>query len=414
MNIELFIARRIVSDKTNRKSISQIIVRIAEAGIAISMVVMLLSVAIVTGFKKEIADKVIGFGSHVQITMHDTNASYETSPISSNQKFLPALKELPEVSGVQTYAIKAGIIKTEKDIQGVVLKGISQGYDLSFFEKYLVAGSTFDVNDSVTSKNVLISEFMADLLNLKVGEKMVMYFIQKPPRVRTFRIAGIYNTGLEIYDQMIALCDIKHVQKLNNWEKDQVTGFEVLINDFENLDNVTDLIRDTVGYGFLEDGSKLYVSNIKQDKPEIFTWLDLTDVNVVVILVLMLIVAGVNMISALLILILERTQMIGITKALGMTNASVRKVFLFNAAFLTARGLFWGNIIGIGLALLQANFNIIELDPSSYYVNTVPINLKLWHLAALNSGTLIVVIAMLVLPSMVVSKISPVRAIRFE
>lgn len=414
MNVEFFVAKRIVFDKKSKKSISQTIIRIAEAGIAVSMVVMLLSIAIVTGFKKEIAEKVVGFGSHVQITMHDANASYETNPIDKNQAFIPEVLKIPQVKSIQAYAIKAGIIKTSNDIQGVVLKGLDSNYDLSFFEKHLIAGSSFEVNDSVKSNKVLISEYMAKLLQLKVGEKLVMYFIQQPPRVRSFEIAGIYNTGLEIFDQVIALCDIKHVQKLNNWDRNQVTGLEVVLHDFEQLTPATINIWNIIGLDFLEDGSKLTISNIKESKPEIFTWLELTDMNVIVILTLMIIVAAVNMISALLILILERTQMIGILKAVGMSSASVRKVFLYNAAFLTTRGLLWGNILGIGIGLAQHYFGIIALDPSSYYVDTVPINFIVWHIVALNIGTLIVVVTMLVVPSMVISKISPIKAIRFE
>lgn len=422
MNTEFFIAKRIVSSKDNRKSVSHSIVRIAQGGIAISLAVMLLSVAIVTGFKKEVAEKVVGFGAHIQITNHDANASYETVPIAKKQDFLPLLMANPNITHVNSYGIKAGIIKTEHDIQGVVLKGVDTDFDWSFFKKHLVAGEVFAIDSVKRTKNILVSEYMAKLLNLKLGEKLILYFVYTkkekgvtpPPRVRDFIITGIYNTGLEIYDQTLVVGDIKHVQRLNNWNKNQVTGYEVQVADVDDLDKITEDVWDTVGYEFAKDGSRLYVTNIRQIKPEIFTWLDMTDTNVEVIIGLTLIVAVFNMISTLLILILERTQMIGILKSLGMTNGSIRKVFLYHASFLTARGMFFGNVLGLGLAFLQLTFHIIPLDPTSYYVDMVPININIWHVVFLNAITLLVITLMLIIPAFVIKKISPIKAIRFE
>ena len=414
MKFELFVARRIFSDKTNRRSVSQTIVRIALGGIALGVAVMILSVAIVTGFKQEISDKVAGFGSHIRVKYHDANSSLEAHPIERNQVDIVQLGGIRGIANMHAYAMKAGIVKTQHDIQGVVLKGVDSSYDWSFFGNYLTEGHLPQFSDSARSTEVLVSEYIAKLMKLKLGDKVRMYFIQNPPRLRRFEIVGIYNTGLEVYDKALVVCDIRQIQKLNDWTDEQITGYELVIEDFSRLDEIATRVRSRLEYDFLPDGGRLIVETIREIKPEIFTWLELTDINVVVILVLMLLVAGVNMISSLLILILERTQMIGILKSLGARNASVRSIFLYNAALLTGKGLFWGNLVGLGLALLQYYFKLIPLDPSSYYVNTVPINLVWWHVALLNVFTLITIVAMLVLPSLIVAKISPVKAIRFE
>ncbi len=414
MNTELFIAKRIFSDKTVKKGISQPIVSIAIIGIALGLAVMILSVAIVTGFKSEISNKIIGFGSHIQIVNYDTNISFETEPINKQQDFFSDINELKSVNQIQEFAIKAGIIKTKTDIQGVVLKGIGSNYDWSFFDQNMVDGKTFIVSDSTKTNNIIISNYLSKLLNLKVGDKIAAYFIQQPPRMRSFTISGIYETSLSEFDEKFAIVDIKHLQKLNNWTDNQISGFEVLIEDFSQLDKMTEDVRDIVGFHFNPDGTKLKVLSIKEKYPQMFDWLQLTDMNVWVILILMIAVAGFNMVSGLLILILERTNMIGILKAIGTRNWSIRKIFLYQSGFLISKGLFWGNIIGISICLLQAQFQIFKLDPTSYFLDAVPINLKLWHILALNFGTLLITVLMLIIPSYIISRLSPEKTIRFN
>lgn len=414
MNLEFFIAKRIIWSKENKRSASQSIINITIAGIALSLAVMILSVAIVTGFKKEIKNKVAGFGAHIIITNHDTNISYETTPVSKSQPFYPSLAQHEGIKHIQVFGMKAGIIKTDTDIEGVVLKGVGSDFDWSFFDTHIVEGETFRVNDEEKTNDVVISHSIAQRMQLELNDDLIIYFIQKEPRVRKFRISGIYDTNLEEYDKLFILVDIGHIQKLNYWSENQVSGFEVLIDDFDNLPAMYNLVQNEAGFLFTDDGSKLQVKSIEENNPAIFNWLELTNTNEQVILILMVIVAGFNMISGLLILILERTTMVGILKAMGMHNWTIRKIFLYNAAFLTGKGLLWGNLIGIGVAIIQWQFGVIKLDPASYYMPTVPINLQLWHILLLNAGTLLIVILMLILPSMLITKIKPLKAIRFN
>ncbi|MCG8411509.1 MAG: ABC transporter permease [Bacteroidales bacterium] len=414
MNTELFIARRIFSDKSVKKSISQPIMKIAIIGIALGLAVMILSVAIVTGFKSEISNKVIGFGSHIQILNYDTNISFETAPINRQQVFYDDIKNLKEINNIQAFAIKAGIIKTKNEIQGVVLKGVDSDFNWSFFDQNIIEGNSFRISDSTKTNKILISDYIAKRLNLTVGDKIIAYFIQTPPRMRTFIIEGIYRTSLSQFDEKFVFVDIKHIQKLNNWDKNQISGFEVLINDFTKVDKATKDVNDIVGFTFNPDGSKFKVIGIKEKYSQIFNWLELTNLNVWIILTLMTLVAGFNMISGLLIIILERTNMIGILKAIGTKNWSIRRIFLYQSGFIISKGLLWGNIIGLVICLIQMHFGIIKLDPSSYYLNAVPINLKLWHVIALNLGTLCATILMLIIPSYIISRLSPEKTIRFN
>ncbi len=374
---------------------------------------MIFSVAIVTGFKKEIRNKVIGFGSHITITNYDSNSSYETVPISKNQDFYPGIANKNGIRHIQPYAIKAGIIKTDTDIQGIVLKGIDKDFDWSFFKQNLIKGDTIHISGDSISKQVLISNYIAKLLRFEVGDNLFMYFIQDPPRVRKFTVAGIYDTGLEEYDKLFVFADIAQIQKLNNWNKEQISGFEILIDDYHELDKMYELVYSIAGNIFFDDGAKLRVRTIKESNPQIFDWLDLSDTNVWVILTLMILVAVFNMISGLLILILERTATIGILKSLGMENWSIRKIFIYNAAFIIGKGLIYGNIIGIGLCIMQKELSLISLDPASYYVSTIPINLKFSHILLLNIGTMIITIIVLIMPTYIITRIRPVKAIRF-
>ena len=387
--------------------ISRPIVKIAIISVALGFAVMILALAIVSGFKKEIRDKVIGFGSHIQIGNYDENNSYESKPIDRNQSSILALKQMPGISHIEVFATKAGIIKTNDELQGVVAKGIGSDFDWSYFGKKIIEGSYFVVNDSVKSDAVVISKNISKKLNLHVGDYLVMYFIQQPPRVRKFIIRGIYETGLEEFDDLYVFCDLAHIQKLNDWNKNQVGGFEINISDFNKLDETGNDVYASIG-------SDLNARTIKEIYPQLFDWLKLQDVNGIIIIILMLIVAGINMISALIIIILERINMIGTLKALGAVNFSVRKIFIYVAAFLIGRGLLWGNITGIGLVLLQNYFHLIHLDQQSYYIAYVPVNISVFYFILLNLGTLLFCLVMMVLPTLIITKISPLKALRFS
>jgi len=383
-------------------------------GIALSLAVMIVAVAIVTGFKKEISNKVTGFGAHMQILNMDSNLSYETAPVPTGLESVERVRKIEGVKNVQPFAIKAGIIKTGEEIHGAVLKGIDKSYDWSFIEEHLTEGELFHVNDTVRSNMVVLSGSTADLLKLGVGDRFTMYFIQDPPRARTFTISGIYNTSLEQFDMLYIFSDIKQVQRLNNWKLGEVSGYEVLLNKMEDLPELAGKVREQVGFDFLEDGSRLKVDTIGQKNAQIFDWLKLQDMNVIVLVILMVVVAGFNMISGLLILILERTNMIGILKALGTNNVSVRKIFMYQSAYLTLVGLFWGNLVGLGICLAQKYLNLMPLDPTSYYLDTVPINLNPLHLLMLNLGTMLITFLFLLIPSMIIARISPEKSIRFN
>lgn len=407
MNVEYFIAKRLFTAKEKNNSYTKPILRIAILAIALSVAVMLLSVIIVTGFKKDISDKIIGFGSHITISSFTDNQSFETEAIKLDSALLISLESNNEIKHINTFATKAGIIKTSDDILGVVLKGVSSDYDWSFFKNNLIDGSIPQLSDSSKSNQVLISEQSAKTLQIGVNDKLVMYFVQDPPRVKKFEVVGIYNTAFVDFDKLFVLGDIKHIQGLNSWKNNEVGGIELTLNNFKNLEEVTSDIYDKTAYN-------LNVQSIKEKTPQIFDWLDLQDVNVRVILILMLIVGGVNMITALLILILERTKTIGILKALGTSNWSVRKVFLYSALNLILKGLFFGNVIGLGFAYLQQKFQFISLDANTYYMNTVPINFDFTYILLLNIGTIVVCYLILIIPSIIITKITPIKAIRFE
>jgi len=414
MNTELFIVKRIISDRKEGTRISRPIITIAVIGIALGLAAMIISTATLTGFKNQIRGKVIGFGSHIQILNFDSNSSYETAPINKKQPFLPQLKKMKGIKHVQVFATKAGIIKTGKEIQGVVLKGIGSDFSWDFFRENLIEGTVFSVNDSTRTNKVLISKKISNLLKLKVGDSFIMYFIQDPPRLRKFEVSGIYETSLEDFDKLFILADIGHIQKLNNWTHDQVSGFEVSINDFNEIENLTWKVSELVGYDIIEDQTHLKVQSIIQKYPQIFDWLNLQDMNVWIILVLIFLVAGFNMVSGLLILILERTNMIGILKALGAGNWMIRRVFLYQAAYLIVKGLFWGNLVGLGLCLIQKQFGLIKLDQASYYLSQVPINLNAFLIVILNLATLLLTLLWLILPSYLAARIRPVKTIRFD
>lgn len=414
MNLELFIARRIHFSREGDREVTPPAVRIAMIGIALGLAVMILSVAIVVGFKKEVRNKVIGFGSHIQITNFDNNASYESTPVAVSDTLLNHLRAFPGIRHTQVFATKPGILKTESDFQGIVLKGVGADFDWTFFRNNLKEGELPVFDGDKASADVLISRYLSDLLGLKTGDSFLTYFVQENVRARKFHITGIYDTGFLDYDKLFVVADMRQVRRLNGWVDDQVSGVEVLVDDYDRLDEVAEALYFDLAERHDRFGNTLYARSIKELNPMIFNWLDVLDINVVIILALMLAVAGFTMISGLLIIILERTNMIGILKALGENNGRIRRIFLYVSFFLIGKGMLWGNLIGIALCLLQSHFRLITLDPSIYYLDAVPVDLNLLSLLILNLGTLAASMLMMLGPSYLITKIDPARTIRFE
>jgi ABC-type transport system, involved in lipoprotein release, permease component len=414
MNLELFIARKIHFNKEDGKQATPPAVRIAMVGIALGLAVMMLSVAIMVGFKQEVRGKVAGFGSHIQITNFDSNNSYETRAIAVSDSLLTALQHFPGVKHVETYATKWGILKTDTDFQGIVLKGIDTGFDWSFFNKNMKEGTAFTLDSVKSGTDVIISQYLCDLLGLKLGDAFLTYFMQEDIRARRFTITGIYDTGFQDYDKLFVIADIRQIQRLNGWEKDEVSGIELQVADYNRIDPITEDIYFHMAEKQDRNGNTFYTRSIKELNPMIFSWLDVLDMNVVVILILMMAVAGFAMISGLIIIILERTNMIGILKALGQNNTSIRKIFLYISFFLIGKGMLWGNAIGLLLCWIQYRFGIIRLDPATYYMDTVPISLSVTSFLLLNIGALTAAMLMMLGPSYVITKIAPARSIRFE
>jgi len=411
LNFEFFIAKRIIAAKKRKNSVSSPIIKISILAIAIGVIVMLFSVATGVGLQKKIKEKISGFNGDIQISKFDANNSKVTiNPVSKNQDFYPDFSQVSNVRKVQVYATKAGIIRTPNEFEGIILKGVDRDYDWSFFKEYLVDGN-LPVIDEKISNEVLISNITANRLKLKVEDTFHMFFVKdnpnKAPNSRKFLVSGIYNSGFEEFDESLLIGDIRHIQRINKWKKDEVGGFEVFIDDFNEL-------RKTGFEVYNNIDPSLNAYTISEKFPSIFEWLKLFDTNIVVIIGIMILIAGINMITALLVLILERTQMIGILKAMGSSNWSIRKIFLYNASYLISRGLLWGNIIGIGLLLIQKYFGVISLNPETYYVNQAPVFLSFTHIILINVGTLILCLTMLIIPSIIVSKISPVKAIKFD
>ena len=406
MNLPAFIARRITFN--SKRTFSKLSVRIAIIGIMLSLAVMILSIAVVKGFKSEVRDKMRGFSGDIIIMKYDLNNSYENSPFSIRKDTIAKITSLAEVAHIQPYAIKTGIINTNEEVEGVILKGVDKTYDWSYFKRVLIAGKVIDFSDSVKSKKqIIISKVIADRLKLKVGDDFLMYFVQESLRKKKFEIVGIYDLGVEEVDKTYIIGDLSVIRQLNQWTAGEVGGYEIRVKDFEKLDAANNQVGDLMAYNV-----KTYT--IKEWYQTIFQWLSLLDVNTEVILVLMMAVAVINMISALMIIILERTNMIGILKALGSTNWQIQKIFLNNAAYLIGFGLLLGNIVGIGLGVFQKYTQFFELDQSSYYMQFVPVELNIADIILLNISTLIVCLLVLLIPSLLVTKISPVKTIAFK
>ncbi|MFM6975804.1 MAG: ABC transporter permease [Sphingobacteriaceae bacterium] len=406
LNFPFYLAQRL-SIKSKR-TFSKLIVRMAIFGIMLGMAVMILSLAIVKGFKSEIREKVRSFAGDIQILKYDLNNSFENSPFTIQNQTFQDLKKDKNLAYIQPFASKPGIIKVNNEVEGVVLKGIDTQFHWDGLKPILVSGKPIDFTDTLASqKQIIISKYTADKLNLRVGDDFLMYFVQEPLRKRKFEIVGIYDLGVEEVDKTYVIGDINLIRRLNNWGPQAVGGYEIRVNDFNKLDGNTARIHDSLDIG-------LKAFTVKELYPVIFQWLSLLDVNTQVIFILMLVVALINMISALLIMILERTQFIGLMKALGSSNWNIRKIFLYQAAYLIGLGLILGNILGVGLAIIQEYTHFIPLDQESYYMTFVPIEIHVTDLLLLNGGTLLVCVLFLLIPSMLVSRISPVKALRFQ
>ncbi len=411
MNLEYFIAKRLITAKDYKSSISAPIIKIAISAIAIGIIMMIVSVATGIGLQQKIREKVSAFNGQIIISNYDNNNSEITLiPISKKQDFYPNFKSVPEVSHIQAIASKAGIIRTENAFEGIVFKGVGADYNWNNIKEYLVEGKLPDFSKAL-NEEVIISRFLADRLNLKLGDSFNTFFIKeeqgKLPNSRRFKIAGIFSSGFQDFDATYIIGDIRHIQRINKWTPDQVGAFEVFVKDFTAIKQTGNEIYEQIS-------SNLDTKTITEKYSYIFDWLQLFDFNIIVILAIMILVATINMVVALLVLILERTQMIGILKAVGANNWMVRKVFLYNAFYLIIRGLFWGNLIGIALLLIQQQFGIIQLNPENYYVNQAPVYLNWGYIALLNLLTITVCFLVLLIPSYIITKISPVKAIRFD
>lgn len=399
------------------------IVNIGITGIALGVAVMIITMAVVTGFQQQIIKKITTFTSHAQIKDQDQNQSQEPTPITFDNSVLQKISATPNVRHIQAFATKNGILKTKTENEGIILKGVSTDYDWSYLKPYITEGSHLNIKNNSITKDIFISQSLAKKLNLKLDQKLLVYFMTKKklsdttvsgqnyieyePRVRDFYIKGIFNTGFADFDKNLVFVDLKQIQKLNYWDSTQVAGYEVYLTDFSQLDQSVEDLNDVVGYSYT-------VSSVKELQSSIFSWLEMIDVNAIIIITLMILVAAINMISALLILILERTNLVGILKALGLANANVRSIFMHISVKLLLKGLLIGNIIGIGLCLLQLQFGFATLNPETYYLEHIPVNFSIMHIVLINVGTTISCLIMMLLPTLILNKITPIKAIRFS
>lgn len=411
MNLEYFIAKRLITAKGRKSSISAPIIKIAIAAIAIGMIMMIVSIATGIGLQEKIREKVSAFNGHIIISNFDDNQSQgSVTPISTHQDFYPQFNTVENISHIQAVASKAGIIRTESAFEGMIFKGVGKDYQWKNIREYIVSGRIPDCANELNNE-ILISQYLANRLNLKLGATFNTFFMKEGnnqlPNLRVFKVVGVYNSGIQEFDASYMMGDIRHIQRINKWQPDQVGAFEVFVDDFTQIKSKGEEVYE-------QTNATLDTQTIAEKYYYIFEWLRLFDFNIIVILIVMIAVATINMVVALLVLILERTQMIGILKALGANNWTIRKVFLYNAFYLMTRGLFWGNLIGIGLLLVQKYFGIIQLNPENYYVNEAPVYLNWMYIVALNIGTVIICLVVLLIPSYIITKISPVKAIRFD
>lgn len=411
MNLEYFIAKRLITAKKHKSSISTPIIKIAISAIAIAMIMMIVSVATGIGLQQKIREKIAAFNGHISISNYDDNQSQvSVTPISIHQNFYPKFNSVSGIHHIQAVATKAGILRTENAFEGIIFKGVGKDFKWNAIEEYLVSGRRPNLLQNLNSE-IVISQFLANRMNLKVGDKCTTFFMKNEsnqlPNLRVFQIVGIYNSGFQEFDATYVIGDIRHVQRMNKWSNDQVGAFEVFIDDFN-------AIKEKGEEVYAQTNSTLDTKTIIEKYYYIFEWLQLFDFNILTIIVIMAVVATINIVVALLVLILERTQMIGILKAIGANNWTIRKIFLYNALYLIVRGLFYGNAIGIGLVVFQHYFGIIQLNPENYYVNEAPVYLNWTYIIVLNIGTILICLLVLLIPSYIITKISPIKAIKFD
>ncbi|MEJ6794184.1 MAG: ABC transporter permease [Flavobacteriales bacterium] len=405
MNLSFFIAKRLIGKSEHR--FSRPVMRVAILAVSLSIAVMLISIATISGFQNEIRDKVIGYGSHIQVTHFSKDNSFESKILPNSSELKNKISKIDGVVDVQKFATKAGLIKTDEEIYGIVLKGVDQNYSFSFFENYLLDGEIPIYNSEKISNEIIISSTIASKLKMKVGDTFTTYFIQKPTRARKFSISAIYDSGLSEFDDLYIVGDLKHIQKLNKWSKNQCGGLEIKSSSIEKLSETTKLINGEIGYD-------LIAQNITDLNPQLFNWLKLQDINVIIIIVLMMLVALINITTLLFILILERIQMIGILKSMGLSDWGIRKIFLYFTNYIMTRGLLFGNVFALTLLLIQKVFKVVKLDQATYYMSEVPIHFDLKDILLLNLGTITISFIVLIIPTYLVSKIRPIKTIRFE
>ena len=415
MNLPLYIAKRIYSDQGDKRKVSRPAIRIATIGVAIGLAVMIVTVSVILGFKHTIRDKVVGFGSHIQVHNVLNYSGADPHPICANDSLLTAIKQIDGVAHVQRFSTTQGILKTDEDFLGVAFKGVAEEYDSTFMSQHLVEGSIPSFSARSSKYKLLISKTIADKLRLKANDKIFGYFIDgEDVRTRRFTISGIYQTNMTRFDETLCFTDLYTANKLNGWTESQASGIEVTTTDFDHLNMTADRFVDSVNRTSDEEGNSLTSETIYELYPQVFSWLELLDINVWIILVLMVCVAGFTMISGLLIIILERTQMIGVLKALGARNNTIRRTFLWFSVFIIGQGLLWGNLIGIGIVLLQQQTHFITLDPQTYYVSEAPMELHLPLIALINIATLAICVFVLIAPSYLISHIHPAKSMRYE
>ena len=410
MKLEYFIAKRLIAAKDHKSSISAPIIKIAITAIALGMIMMIVSIATGIGLQQKIRQKVSAFNGHIIISgYNDNNSDVSTDPISINQNFYPRFKKVNDIQHIQAVASKAGMIRTESAFEGIIFKGAGKDYKTDNLKEYLTEGRLPNFKSSLNDE-ALISYYLCKRLGLKLGDKFVTYFMKEDSEgynLRNFKIVGIYNSGFQEFDANYVIVDIRHIQRINKWKRDEIGSFEVFVDDFSQIESKGQQV-------YQETSSTLDSQTIVEKYYYIFEWLKLFDFNIIVILIVMIAVSTINMVVALLVLILERTQMIGILKSLGANNWTIRKVFLYKAAHLIGRGLLWGNIIGIALLLLQKYCEIIRLNPESYYVDVAPVDINIWYILLLNTGTVVICLLVLLIPSYIITKITPSKSIRFE
>ena len=415
MNVPYFLARRIYADNDNQKKVSRPAVRIAIIGVAVGLAVMIVSVCVVLGFKHAIRDKVVGFGSHIQVAEFSMLQQGTDSPIEVDDSVMNVLQHIEGVKHVQRFAMKQGILKTDSDFLGVAFKGVGPEFDSTFIHQHLLEGVVPKFSDKSSGNKILVSKVMADKLKLTCGSRIFAYFIDDSGvRTRRFTIAGIYQTNLTQYDNVMCYVDLYTAVKLNGWQEDMASGAELQVDNFDKLDEVENRVVNLVNRTTDKYGNTYSSKTIKELSPQIFSWLDLLDLNVWIILIIMMAVAAVTMISGLLIIILERTQMIGLMKALGARNPMVRHTFMWFAAFIIGRGLLWGNMIALALVALQYFTGIVKLDPATYYVSSVPVEVNVLFVVLLNIGTLLISLLVLIGPSFLISHIHPAKTMTYE